>query len=330
MKAFVNRLSRALGLSPPAPPPPVIVYEFGKEAADTLQAISRDVEDRTKFASQLVHVEQLSSESYRASYNASVLRVVTAMLEDIRTETRQAPLVLDFGCWSGATTRYISDVLGVGCVGAEINPLCLEFGRAYLANSRISFVEVGPNRIHCEDQSFDAVLANAVFCNMFPAQHEVMLREIIRVVKPGGAIIIIDSNNPDSPEVRSRLVSLYHFLEGESGSYLAARRAYIDGLRPETAPNIEAALATCYCTTQDIAEYLAGKRAASYFDANSMIAPYALSAPLGAPSTITDHKLYSAVMERAGLAIVSGPGYPPVSKITTESSFVLIGKAPLL
>jgi SAM-dependent methyltransferase len=309
-----------------AKPVEPITEATGEAINGTIAAVLAQVEDVKKFDSQIVHLKQLGDPGYRLSYNWSVLHVVKAMLAEIKTRTRFAPVVLDFGCWSGTTTRYISDTLGVGCIGAEINQTCLEFGRRYLETRLVTFVEVEFERIHCADETFDVVLANAVFANMFPAQHEIMMRELIRVTKPGGAIIVIDSNNPDSPEVQARLRHLYQILEGEGGSYLAARRSYIDTLRPATAPNDLAARETCYATTADIEAYLEGRRAASVFDPASMVAPFALSAPIAAPSTVTDHKLYADIMQKAGMSVTCGPGYPAHSAVTTESSFVLIGK----
>jgi ubiquinone/menaquinone biosynthesis C-methylase UbiE len=299
----------------------------GNRFPDIIKSIEVSIPsgERLRFNNEIIHLKQLSDHSYRLSYNLSVVRIVESMISKVGTISKIAPVVLDFGCWSGTTSRYIHEVLGVGCVGAEIDQSCLEFARRFVAGPAVSFIEVDLERIHCADASFDIVLANAVFANMHPAQHLRMVVELARVTKPGGALIIIDSNNPDSPEVQKRLRAMYAELEADNGSLLTKRMDYIDTLRPETAPNLEAARSTCYATKEEIADYLSGARPASLFDPTSLVPPTALNAPRWSPSTATDHKEYQQILELAGFTVEAGPGWPSTTDVGDAACFVLVG-----
>jgi SAM-dependent methyltransferase len=298
----------------------------GAHFSSTIDAIYGQIpnSERIRFSNEILHLKQLSDPSYRMSYNISVVRIIEAMVHEIKTFSRIAPVILDFGCWSGTTTRYIHEVLDVGCVGAEIDPSCLEFARRFVATPEVSFIDVDLNGIVCADECFDIVLANAVFANMHPTKHLKMVLELGRVTKPGGAVVIIDSNNPDSPEVQDRLRALYLQLESPGGALLESRVKYIDTLRPESAPNFDAAKATCYATKDEIDSYLAGTRPAMYFDPLSLVPPNALNAPSWAPSNLTDYKDFCHALKDLGFSVTVGPGWPATTPVGNAACFVLV------
>jgi SAM-dependent methyltransferase len=342
-RGLIGYANAALGKGAPvAAATPVAVAEDSRRAPqDSLSALGDrfpELITRThaaipdgehdKYRNQIIHLLQLQDSVYRHSYNVSVVRIVEAMTKQVTTATKAAPVVLDFGCWSGTTSRYISDVLGVGCVGAEIDQVCLEFARHFLASPRVSFIDVDLHGIQCADAGFDVVLANAVFANMHETQHDRMVAELARVTKPGGALIIIDSNSPGSPEVQGRLRTLYQELESEGGWILEKRREYIDRIWPDKAPNYAAAQATCYATKDEIDAFIAGQRAPTPFDPQSLVAPSALNAPRWSPSTLTDANRYARVLKEAGLEVSVGPSWPTDTPVTTESGFVLVGRKP--
>jgi ubiquinone/menaquinone biosynthesis C-methylase UbiE len=298
----------------------------GAHFSTTINSIDGQIpnSERVRFSNEIKHLKQLSEPSYRLSYNISVVRIVEAMMREVKTFSRIAPVILDFGCWSGTTTRYINEVLDVGCVGAEIDPSCLEFARRFVATPEVSFIEVDLNRIVCANECFDIVLANAVFANMHPTNHLKMVSELGRVTKPGGAVIIIDSNSPDSHEVQDRLRTLYLQLESPGGALLENRAKYIDTLRPQSAPNLDAAKATCYATKDEIDSYIAGARPAMYFDPLSLVPPNALNAPSWAPSNLTDHKEFCRVLQGLGFSVTVGPGWPAAAPVGNAACFVLV------
>jgi SAM-dependent methyltransferase len=289
---------------------------------EAVAAIEAKLEGDPRFASQKVHLVQLKDPAYRASYDGSVVNVARSEIAKLQRPVSELK-VLDFGCWSGTTTLYLHETVGAQCWGGEIDPECQEFFENYIARPGVSLIKVIGDQVDAPSGMFDLVLGNAVFANMLPAQHEVMVRELARLAKPGGAVVIIDSNNPESPEVQARLANLYEILEGEGGSYLLGRQALIDNMKPETAPNVEAAKATCYYSPDEIAEYLAGKLPASYFEPGSLRTPY--SSPRNAPSTSTPYRSYVRVLEECGLTVASGPGYPLTAPVTDQSGFVVVG-----
>lgn len=286
----------------------------------------KQIHDEEKFASQLFHLKQLADDDYRYSYNYSVTRIVENELSKLKRVSPSTVKVLDFGCWSGATTRYLSSVLGVQCVGAEIDKTCLKFANQFLVDDLVSFAVVEEDGIQIDEGSMDVVLANAVFANMYLPNHGFMLGELARVVADDGVLILIDSNNPSSAQVKTYLTDLYEQLEGDAGSYMTARAKYINSIHPKADGNIQDAKATCYMTEDQIAEYLAGKREAQYFEPGTLSVPVSLSQPRGAPSTPTDWKYYSEILIQKGFDVVCSPSYPAVSAMNEEGCFILIAK----
>ncbi|HRR41248.1 MAG TPA: methyltransferase domain-containing protein, partial [Syntrophales bacterium] len=61
---------------------------------------------------------------------------------------------------------------------------------------------------------FDAVLMRFVFHEMSPTLRETVWTELMRVIRPGGLLIVIDFTVPEKPGLLPRLgFELIHFLE---------------------------------------------------------------------------------------------------------------------
>ena len=125
--------------------------------------------------------------------------------------------------------------------------------------------------------------------------------------------MLIDSNNPDNPDVQERLKDLYLFLENaESGSYLRARKTFIAGL-DATVPASELALATCYYGKAEVAEAVrlfseTGQMPSSFFEPDCLRVPRTLGH--AAPSSPTDPYLFIELFKSHGVNCVVGPNYP--------------------
>lgn len=107
--------------------------------------------------------------------------------------------ILDLACGPGAVTRGIAGLAPQAqIVGVDLNPLLLE--RAELDRDaadldRIRFVEADCRRLPFADASFDFVYARFLFQHL--RDPDTALREIRRVLAPGGRILIVDVDDRD-------------------------------------------------------------------------------------------------------------------------------------
>ncbi len=102
--------------------------------------------------------------------------------------------VLEIGCGAGPVTRKIATLPGVSHVtGLDPAPVFLERARRDLAElSNVRFVEGDARLLNMEDESFEIVIAHTVLCHV--PEPEKILREAIRVLVPGGQIVIFDGD----------------------------------------------------------------------------------------------------------------------------------------
>ena len=144
--------------------------------------------------------------------------------------------VLDFGASYALSMCALHEIGAASVVGVEPEQARVDEGLEVLA--RLGH----PPTLYCvedtrhmpfEDASFDAVLANAVFEHI-PQPRDAYLREVWRVLRPGGVLIINETPNKYFPkEVHTTDLWFNHWLP----SSLAKRRAYRRGrYGPERIP----------------------------------------------------------------------------------------------
>ena len=104
--------------------------------------------------------------------------------------------VLDYGCGTGNITRFVSG-LGFDCVGLDIAFELLSLGK----EDRNLLCYDGKT-IPFKDNSFDAIVCYVVLNYILDKEYfEKLLKEIHRVLKPGGKFIAIEQVNRRSREV---------------------------------------------------------------------------------------------------------------------------------
>ena len=95
--------------------------------------------------------------------------------------------VLDVGCGTGESTRYLSRLYqGVAVEGMDISPGMLAVAQRH--DSEGSYFEGDVCAIQRADSSYDLVITCFTFRN-FP-DRETSLSEMLRVLRPGGHLII--------------------------------------------------------------------------------------------------------------------------------------------
>jgi len=94
-------------------------------------------------------------------------------------------LVLDAGCGTGGTARYISQKYGAKVIGVTIVPEQLQF----TSQDTTTFIISDFHRLPFKDETFDKVIAIESFCYSNPP---LFMLEINRVLKKGGKLVIAD------------------------------------------------------------------------------------------------------------------------------------------
>ena len=98
---------------------------------------------------------------------------------------------LDFGCAEGGYTSALLDNGAKSVVGVDVERDRINAAAA-LQIPNASFLAFSGSRLDFPDESFDGALVNEVLEHV--ADEQESLREILRVLKPGGCLILISPN----------------------------------------------------------------------------------------------------------------------------------------
>jgi SAM-dependent methyltransferase len=95
--------------------------------------------------------------------------------------------VLDAGCGTGVVAITAAR-LGATVNGADLTPQLLEKARenAHIASVSVEWIEGDVEQLPFADGEFDAVLSQ--FAHMFAPRPDIAIREMLRVLRPGGTI----------------------------------------------------------------------------------------------------------------------------------------------
>ncbi|GAA3758578.1 2-polyprenyl-3-methyl-5-hydroxy-6-metoxy-1,4-benzoquinol methylase [Spinactinospora alkalitolerans] len=144
--------------------------------------------------------------------------------------TVQRGRALDFGCGAGrlstALTAHFDEVVGV-----DISEPMLAAARRLDRTGRVRYVHNTAADLTClEEGSFDLVYTNLVLQHMPPAPTRNYLRELVRVARPGGALVIgiPDRTLPTAVGVLSRIVphAVIRFVQRTLLGFPAAMRMH--------------------------------------------------------------------------------------------------------
>ena len=123
------------------------------------------------------------------------------MLALARAELRSGDRVLDVGCGNGVLTHPLADIVGPTGEAWGIDP-APDMIRAAMqatcpAGNIAHFKLAAIEELPFPDTSFDAALISLVLHHLPPDLKVVGLREVHRVLKPGGRLLVIEPDRPD-------------------------------------------------------------------------------------------------------------------------------------
>ncbi|GBF81884.1 class I SAM-dependent methyltransferase [Aphanothece sacrum] len=115
-------------------------------------------------------------------------------LQDISIDTNTK--ILDLCCGGGQATRFLVE-RSSEVTGLDASPNALK--RAKQAVPRGSYVEGLAEQMPFADEQFDVVHTSVALHEMEPEQLQKILKEVYRVLKPGGIFTLIDLHQPTNP-----------------------------------------------------------------------------------------------------------------------------------
>lgn len=138
--------------------------------------------------------------------------------------------VLDLGCGTGTLLlRLASRVPGARIAGVDADPAMLRQAQAKATAAGIS-LDLAPawaDALPFADGSFDVVLSSLFFHHLQPNDKRRSLREVLRVLRPGGRVLIADFSRPASWVGRAAF-HLVRLLDGYANT-----RDHAEGRLPE-------------------------------------------------------------------------------------------------
>lgn len=106
--------------------------------------------------------------------------------------------ILDIGCGIGLIDHELAAQVGE-VWGVDVSARSLAYARSRVPAAR--FVHYDGTRLPFADASFDAAFASCVLHHVIPAARQNFMAEMLRVVRPEGAVVVIE-HNPLNPVTR--------------------------------------------------------------------------------------------------------------------------------
>lgn len=121
--------------------------------------------------------------------------------------------VLDLCCGSGQTTRFLVEQ-SHDVTGLDASPKSIQRAQANVPQAK--FVEGWAENLPFPEAQFDVVQTSVALHEMQPAQLRQILQEVLRVLKPGGTLALIDFHAPTNPLLLPGLAAFFWLFETET------------------------------------------------------------------------------------------------------------------
>lgn len=107
--------------------------------------------------------------------------------------------LLDLGCGTGTLTLQLASAYpGARVLGVDVDAagLAIAAGKAARAGAAIELRQSDARRLSFDDDSFDTVVSSLFFHHLSGAGKREVLREVRRVLRPGGELHVADWGRP--------------------------------------------------------------------------------------------------------------------------------------
>jgi ubiquinone/menaquinone biosynthesis C-methylase UbiE len=149
-------------------------------------------------------INERETDSVRRKYNRNA-RWFDAMDRMVRDDWRRRVIsqaygrVLEVGVGTGKNLAFYDPLRTSELVGIDLSPGMLQRARLKSCRVPLTLLEMDAQRMSFPDHSFDTVLATCVFCTVPDPVRG--LREVRRVCKPGGRILLLEHVRIDRPVI---------------------------------------------------------------------------------------------------------------------------------
>lgn len=150
-------------------------------------------------------------ESTPARYDKGIRILTGGRLDEaydcLTSNIKEGQEVLDVGCGTGALTLRAARK-GARVKGIDVNPQMLEIAKKRIAEAgldgKVTLHELGIAELGNENsQKYDVVMSGLCFSELSEDELIYTLKEAMRLLKPGGQLLIADEVTPDNPVMRA-------------------------------------------------------------------------------------------------------------------------------
>jgi ubiquinone/menaquinone biosynthesis C-methylase UbiE len=146
--------------------------------------------------------------------------------------------VLDIGCGTGSLVVWLKRLHpDVDVVGLDPDPKALARGRRKAARAAVSiqFAQGFADALPYTDASVDRVVSSFMFHHLPRDEQAGMLREVRRVLRPGGVLTLLDFGGPEAGAdgVLARLIHSRHHLRDNAEDRILALMSQAELARPQ-------------------------------------------------------------------------------------------------
>ncbi len=140
--------------------------------------------------------------------------------------TGQETMILDLACGTGDLAMALERSAPSDCkvVGADFTGPMLQLAQKKKSGAAIDWIQGDGLNLSFSDNSFDLVTVAFGIRNM--ASLERALSECLRVLKPGGKLLILEFSKPDNPIIRTLYMPYFIHILPRIAALISNRSAY--------------------------------------------------------------------------------------------------------
>jgi ubiquinone/menaquinone biosynthesis C-methylase UbiE len=122
--------------------------------------------------------------------------------------------VLDFGVGTATLSKMLKKALpGLQVTGIDVDENVLDIAKSKIEGNDIHLKYYRGGTLPFEDKSFDCVVSSLVIHHLADSQKQAAFREMFRVLRPGGGVVIADWSQPAN-RLQRLLFYLVQWLDG--------------------------------------------------------------------------------------------------------------------